>query len=77
MNRGKKRSPLSRVAGSIHMPSVGAPKIPNIKAPKVKPDEALKAIGKAAGQVAQRSQRVGEVASEVQKASDAINGGKR
>ena len=77
MNRGKKRGPLSRAAGSVHMPSVKAPKIPNIKAPKVKPDEALKAIGKAAGQVAQRSQRVGEVASEVQKASDAINGGKR
>jgi hypothetical protein len=44
----------------------------------VKPGEALKAIGKAAGEVAQRSQRVGEVAAEVQKASDAIgNGTKR
>jgi hypothetical protein len=44
-----------------------------VKAPKIKPDQALKKVGNAAGEVAERSQRVGAVASEIQKASDAIS----
>jgi hypothetical protein len=46
---------------------------PNVKLPKA--DEAVKAVGKAAGTVAERSRQVGEVASRVQKASDTINKG--
>jgi hypothetical protein len=42
-----------------------------------KPDSALKSIGSAAGEVAERSQRLGQVASEVQKASDAIANSKK
>jgi hypothetical protein len=53
----------------IPTPTVSKPKL---SMPKVKPDEALKTIGKAAGEVAQRSERIGAVASEVQKASDAL-----
>ena len=41
--------------------------------PDVKPDAALKSIGKAASEVAQRSQRVGELAAEVEKASSALS----
>jgi hypothetical protein len=80
MKSGRKKGPLSRLSGSGLKPKVKAPKLkgpktPSIKAPNMKkPDEALKALGKAAGEVAQRSQRVGEVASEVQNASDAIGG---
>jgi hypothetical protein len=46
---------------------------PNVKLPKA--DEAVKAVGKAAGTVAERSRQVGDVASRVQKASDTINKG--
>ena len=46
---------------------------PNVKLPKA--DEAVKAVGKAAGTVAERSRQVGEVASRVEKASDTINKG--
>jgi hypothetical protein len=42
-----------------------------------KPDSALKSIGSAAGEVAERSQRLGQVAAEVQKASDAIANSKK
>jgi hypothetical protein len=55
-------------------------KMPKVKAPKVsmpKPDSALKTVGSAAGEVADRSQQVGRVAAEIQKASDAIANSKR
>jgi hypothetical protein len=55
-------------------------KMPKVKAPKIsmpKPDSALKTIGSAAGEVAERSERVGKVAAEVQKASDAIANSKK
>jgi hypothetical protein len=65
-NRNRKRGILDR----IPTPSV---KRPNVSMPKLKPDDALKRLGEAAGTVAQRSRQVGDVATEVQKASDAIN----
>jgi hypothetical protein len=39
-----------------------------------KPDTAVRAVGSAAGEVARRSSRIGQVAAEVQKASEAIDG---
>lgn len=72
LNRKKKsRGVLSRIA----MPKLGSgismPKLKNgVSMPK--PGPALDAVGKAAGTVAERSRRLGEMASEVQKASDAI-----
>ncbi len=61
----------------IPKPSVKMPKVkaPNISMPK--PDSALKTIGSAAGQVAERSEGVGQVAAQVQKASDAIANSKK
>ncbi len=74
LTRGKKRS---GVLSRIPTPKLSAPKLklPKIDPPEIKPDKALHAIGSAAGEVAQRSQRVGQVAAEVQKASEAL--GKR
>jgi hypothetical protein len=66
LSRNKRRNGLM---GRIPTPNVSKPKL---SMPRVKPEEALKTIGKAAGEVAQRSERIGAVASEVQKASDAI-----
>jgi hypothetical protein len=43
-----------------------------MKAPKIKPEEALKKVGSVAGEVADRSQRVGQVATQIQKASDSM-----
>ena len=57
---------------NVNMPKV---KVPKISLPKT--DSALKAVGSAAGEVADRSQRIGQVAAEVQKASDAIANSKR
>ena len=48
-------------------------KLPKLSMPEIKPDSALKSIGKAAGEVAQRSHQVGDVAAEVEKASKAIS----
>jgi len=45
----------------------------NMSMPNVKPDQAIKGLSKAAETLAERSQRVGEVASRVQKASEALN----
>ena len=59
----KKRGVIGRIKSAT----------PSVKLPK--PDEAVKAVGKAAGTVAQRSQQVGEVASRVEKASDTISKG--
>jgi hypothetical protein len=66
MKNRQKRGVLDR----LPTPSV---KVPKLSMPDVKPDAALKSIGKAAGAVAQRSHRVGEVAAEVEKASSAIS----
>ncbi len=66
LRNGRKRGVLER----LPTPSV---KLPKLSMPDVKPDSALKSIGKAAGEVAQRSHRVGEVAAEVEKASKAIS----
>lgn len=55
-----------------HLPK---PKLSKVSAPNVtlpKPGPALKSIGQAAGTVAERSRRLGELASEVQKASEAM-----
>jgi hypothetical protein len=65
MSRNHKRK---GVLGRVPKPNL---KMPNISMPK--PDSALRAVGDAAGQVADRSQRLGQVAAEVQKASDAIS----
>ena len=65
------------VFARIPKPSVKMPKVkaPNISMPK--PDSALKTISSAAGQVAERSEGVGQVAAQVQKASDAIANSKK
>jgi hypothetical protein len=53
----------------LNMPSVN---MPSVKLPKLDSKSALESISKTAGDVAQKSQRVGRVAGEVQDASDAI-----
>jgi len=78
LSKGKKRkSILSRVpTPKLKAPSV---KLPKLSAPQIdvpKPGEALKALGSAAGVVAQRSQQLSGVASEVEKASKAMGNGK-
>ena len=58
-------------------PKLKAPKVklPKLSAPEMpKPATVVKAVGNAAGQVADRSNRVGRIAAEVQKASKAIEG---
>ena len=67
LKNGRKRGVLDR------LPTPSMKKLPKLSMPDVKPDSALKAIGNAAGEVAQRSHRVGDVASEVEKASKAIS----
>ena len=72
LNRnGKKRSGILS-----HLPSPGSTvsklKLPKPKRPEVDPDAALKGLGKAAETVAARSRQVGDVAGQVQRASDAI-----
>ena len=48
-------------------------KLPKLSAPDMpKPATVVQAVGNAAGQVADRSNRLGQIAAEVQKASDAI-----
>ena len=76
LSRNKRRN---GILGRIPTPNVSKPKLsmpnvskPKLSMPKVKPDDALKTIGKAAGEVAHRSERIGAVASEVQKASDSL-----
>ncbi len=64
MTRKRKRS---NVLGRIPTPKLKAPSLP-------KPDAVVKAVSQAAGQVADGSHRVGEVAAQVQRASEAING---
>ena len=64
MTRKRKRS---NVLGRIPTPKLKAPSLP-------KPDAVVKAVNQAAGQVAHGSHRVGEVATQVQRASEAING---
>jgi hypothetical protein len=71
LSRGKRRKGLRDRVPDISMPKVKAPKV---SFPK--PDSALKAVGNAAGEVADRSHRVGQVAEQVQKASDAIGNSK-
>jgi len=62
-NNHRKRGVFGRVKSAT----------PNVKLPK--PDEAVKAVGKAAGTVAERSRQVGEVASRVERASNTIKKG--
>ena len=64
MTRKRKRS---SVLGRIPTPKLKAPSLP-------KSDAVVKAVSQAAGQVADGSHRVGEVAAQVQRASEAING---
>jgi hypothetical protein len=67
LKNGRKRGVLER------LPTPSMKKLPKLSMPDVKPDSALKTLGNAAGEVAQRSHRVGDVASEVEKASKAIS----
>jgi hypothetical protein len=69
LSRTRKRK---GVLERIPKPNMKNVKMPKVKAPKIKPDEALKKVGSAAGEVADRSQRVGQVAAEIQKASDSL-----
>jgi hypothetical protein len=66
------------VFSRMSAPSLKAPKVkmPKLSAPDMpKPGTMVKAVGSAAGQVADRSTRLGQIAAEVQKASDAIANG--
>jgi hypothetical protein len=65
-SRGRKRN---GVLSRIPTPSLSKPKL-NVR--RVDAGAALRTIGKAAGGVADRSQQIGEIASEIQKASDTI-----
>jgi hypothetical protein len=72
VKNGRKRH---GVLGRVPMPKrLPTPKL-KINRPRINSDDALEAIGKAAAQVAHRSHRVGEVATGVQKASEAISNG--
>ena len=67
----KRHGVLSRVPA----PKLKAPnlKLPKLSAPEMpKPATVVKAVGNAAGQVADRSNRIGRIAADVQRASDAI-----
>jgi hypothetical protein len=66
----KSRGPLSRIpTPKLNKPSLS---LPQVNVPK--PQTVVKSVGKAAGEVAKRSEQVNRVASDVQKASDAIDG---
>ena len=67
----KRKGVLSRVpTPNLKTPKV---KLPKISAPDMpKPGAVVKAVGNAAGQVADGSNRLGQIAAEVQKASNAI-----
>jgi trimeric autotransporter adhesin len=69
LSRTKRRK---GILGRMPKPNVKMPKVKASKMNMPKPDSALKAVGSAAGEVADRSQRLGQVAAEVQKVSDAI-----
>ena len=80
LKNGRKRHGLM---SRVPTPALKVPKMKpsNMKVPKlgrmrIDPDEALSAIGKAAGEISQRSHRFGDVAAGVQKASEAISNGK-
>ena len=70
LNNRKRKGPLSR----LPKPKVTMPKlsIPDVSAPK--PGAAVKALGGAAKEVADRSLRVNQVATEVQKFSEGVSG---
>ena len=74
LSRKRRKGVFSRMSA----PSLKAPKVkmPKLSAPDMpKPGTMVKAVGSAAGQVADRSTRLGQIAAEVQKASDAIANG--
>ena len=71
LSRKRRKGVFSRISA----PSLKAPKVkmPKLSAPDIpKPGTMVKAVGSAAGQVADRSTRLGQIAGEVQKASNAI-----
>ena len=65
----QKRGPLQRLKQNVSLPKVSAPKIEL-------PDSGrfIEGVGRAAGKVAERSEQVGRVAGDLQRASNAING---
>jgi hypothetical protein len=68
LTRKRKRGVLDRLP---------TPKLSKLSTPKIslpKPDSVARAVGNAAGQVAERSQTVSQVAAQVQRASEAIDG---
>jgi hypothetical protein len=70
----KRRGLLSKVpTPKLKKPDVDLSKLKPSNVSLPKPDEALKAIGSAAGQVSEKSRKLGQVADDVQRASDAIN----
>jgi hypothetical protein len=70
--RNQKRGVLDR----IPKPDLSKLSAPDIKkAPK--PGAVAKAVGDAAGKVAERSRQVGQVADDVRRASDAVGGKSR
>jgi len=88
LNRNRNRGLRGKMS-KLGPPKLGTPKLsaPKLKTPKVntsklkskvpnqmpRPDAAVRAVGSAAGEVARRSSRIGQIASEVQKASEAID----
>ena len=71
LTKRNKRGPLQKLQRSLPSPKLTPPKL---ELPE--PGKLLEGVGKAAGKVAERSDQVGRVAADVQRASDAINGNK-
>jgi hypothetical protein len=72
-----RRQKRGGVLGKLPNPKLKTPKLSKLNAPSVslpKPNKVARAVGSAAGQVAERSQTVSQVASQVQRASEAIDG---
>ena len=70
----KRRGVLSKIpTPKLKAPDVDLKKLKPSNVSLPKPDQALKAIGSAASQVSEKSRKVGQVADDVQRASDALN----
>lgn len=71
----KRRGVLAHVpTPKLKAPSIKLSKLNPSKLTVPKPDGLVKSVGQVAGQVADRSHRVGEVATQVQRVSEAIDG---
>jgi hypothetical protein len=69
LNRSRSRGLRGRVS-TLKPSNLGS----KVSGRMPKPDTAVRAVGSAAGEVARHSGRIGQIAAEVQKASQAIDG---